>query len=30
MKEINVMFNSVKAHHGTLLWMISLNECEYG
>lgn len=25
MKEMNVMFSSVKAHHGTLLWIISLD-----
>jgi hypothetical protein len=29
MKEIKVMFSSVKAHHGTLFWMIALYECQY-
>lgn len=30
MKEMKVMFNNVKAHHGTLLWMISLGQCQCG
>lgn len=30
MKEIKVMFSSVKAHRGTLLWMISLDEGQCG
>lgn len=30
MKEMNVMFNNVKAHRGTLLWMISLDKYECG